>query len=196
MRVKRLASTSMLVALALVVGCEKGATNAPSVKDYEQKRAELIKRQEKEGAPLAVAQRKVGPAASDQATVQDGSGLVSGASDYGYDATNKRDPFRSFVLDEAQRLTKHERGPLEQFDLSQLSVVAVVWGTQRPRALVTDPSGRGYVVQEGTPIGKNEGQVIRIGDTTMLVRETYVDYLGAATSKEIEMRVRSKVQGG
>ena len=196
MRVKRLASTSMLVALALVVGCEKGATNAPSVKDYEQKRAELIKRQEKEGAPLAVAQRKVGPAASDQATVQDGSGLVSGASDYGYDATNKRDPFRSFVLDEAQRLTKHERGPLEQFDLSQLSVVAVVWGTQRPRALVTDPSGRGYVVQEGTTIGKNDGQVIRIGDTTMLVRETYVDYLGAATSKEIEMRVRSKVQGG
>jgi hypothetical protein len=30
----------------------------------------------------------------------------------------------------------------------------------------------------------------------MLVRETYVDYLGAATSKEIELRVRSKVQGG
>jgi type IV pilus assembly protein PilP len=75
-------------------------------------------------------------------------------------------------------------------------VVAVVWGTQRPRALVTDPSGRGYVVQEGTKVGKNDGQVIRIGDTTMLVRETYVDYLGAATSKEIEMRVRSKAQGG
>ena len=77
-----------------------------------------------------------------------------------------------------------------------LSLVAVVWGTARPRALVTDPSGRGYVVQEGTPIGKNDGQVIRIGDTTMLVRETYVDYLGAATTKEIEMRVRSKAQGG
>lgn len=194
MRLKLLAS--MLVTSMLVVGCEKGGTNAPSVQDYEQKRAELIKRQEKEGAPAAIAQRKSGPAASDTAQAQDGSGLVTGASDYGYDATNKRDPFRSFVLDEAQRLTKHERGPLEQFDLSQLSVVAVVWGTQRPRALVTDPSGRGYVVQEGTPIGKNDGQVIRIGDTTMLVRETYVDYLGAATSKEIELRVRSKVQGG
>ena len=194
MRVKLL--SSMLVALALVVGCEKGGTNAPSVRDYEQKRAELIKRQGKQGASTAVAQHKAGPAASGQAQPQDGSGLVSGASNYGYDATNKRDPFRSFVLDEAQRLTKHERGPLEQFDLSQLSVVAVVWGTQRPRALVTDPSGRGYVVQEGTPIGKNDGQVIRIGDTTMLVRETYVDYLGAATSKEIEMRVRSKAQGG
>ena len=194
MRLKLFAS--MLVTSMLVVGCEKGGTNAPSVQDYEQKRAELIKRQEKEGAPAAIAQRKGGPAASDKTQAQDGSGLVSGASDYGYDATNKRDPFRSFVLDEAPRPTTHERGPLEQFDLSQLSVVGVVWGTQRPRALVTDPSGRGYMVQEGTPIGKNDGQVIRIGDTTMLVRETYVDDLGAATSKEIELRVRSKVQGG
>ncbi len=193
MKRKILAST--LAAFSLVVGCEKGAKNAPSVQDYEQKRAELIKRQEKDGAPTAVAQHKAG-AATGQEQSQDGSGLVSSGTGYGYDATNKRDPFRSFVLDEAQRLAKHERGPLEQFDLSQLSVVAVVWGTQRPRALVTDPSGRGYVVQEGTTIGKNDGQVIRIGDTTMLVRETYVDYLGAATSKEIEMRVRSKAQGG
>jgi len=193
--VKRKMLASTLAALSLVVGCEKGATNAPSVQDYEQKRAELIKRQEKDGAPIAVAQRKAGPAAGQEQS-QDGSGLVSSDAGYGYDATNKRDPFRSFVLDEALRLTKHERGPLEQFDLSQLSVVAVVWGTQRPRALVTDPSGRGYVVQEGTTIGKNDGQVIRIGDTTMLVRETYVDYLGEATSKEIEMRVRSKAQGG
>jgi len=194
--VKRKMLASTLAALSLVVGCEKGATNAPSVQDYEQKRAELIKRQEKGGPPTAVAQRKAGPAAAGQDQSQDGSGLVSSSAGYGYDATNKRDPFRSFVLDEALRLTKHERGPLEQFDLSQLSVVAVVWGTQRPRALVTDPSGRGYVVQEGTTIGKNDGHVIRIGDTTMLVRETYVDYLGAATNKEIEMRVRSKAQGG
>ena len=72
----------------------------------------------------------------------------------------------------------------------------MVWGTDRPRALVTDPSGRGYVVQEGTPIGKNDGQVIRIGDNSLLVKETYVDYLGEATTKEIEMRIRSKSQGG
>ena len=40
------------------------------------------------------------------------------------------------------------------------------------------------------------GEVIRISDNTLLVRETYVDYLGEATTKEIEMRVRSKAQGG
>jgi len=109
---------------------------------------------------------------------------------------DRRDPFRSFIEDQKQRLAKTERGPLEQFDLSQLTVVAVVWGTGRPRALVEDPSGRGYVVQVGTPIGKNDGTVTSIGDNAVTVRETYVDYLGAQTSKEIEMRTRSTTQGG
>lgn len=191
MKSKLLAMLS--AATLLAVGCEQGGKNAPSVQDYEQKRAALMKQKEREGG-TAVAHKKAAPTPDKAAA--DGGGLVASGETFAYDATNKRDPFRSFVLDEAARRENHERGPLEQFDLSQLTLVAVVWGTERPRALVTDPSGRGYVVQEGTPIGKNEGQVIRITDNTLLVRETYVDYLGEATSKEIEMRVRSKVQGG
>lgn len=181
-------------ALLLVSGCEKGATNAPSVQDYEQKRAALIKQKQSGAAPTAVAQRPAAQGAAEGAG--DGGGLVAGGEAYSYDATNKRDPFRSYVLEQAMKKTAHERGPLEQFDLSQLTLVAVVWETDRRRALVTDPSGRGYVVQEGTPIGKNDGEVIRISDNTLLVKETYVDYLGAATTKEIEMRIRSKAQGG
>ncbi|RIL05853.1 MAG: hypothetical protein DCC71_08935 [Proteobacteria bacterium] len=180
-------------AALLLVGCEKGASNAPTVQDYEQKRAELMKQREKNGAPVLAGKRTPPPGTGGAA---DGRGLVSGGDAYAYDATEKRDPFRSFVIEEASKRAEHERGPLEQFDLSQITVVAVVWGTDRPRALVTDPSGRGYVVQEGTPIGKNDGQVIRIGDNSLLVKETYVDYLGEATSKEIEMRIRSKSQGG
>ena len=192
MKSKLLAMLS--AATLLAVGCEQGGKNAPSVQDYEQKRAALMKQKEREGGSAVAQKQKAAPAPAKAAA--DGKGLVASGEAYAYDATNKRDPFRSFVLDEAARRENHERGPLEQFDLSQLTLVAVVWGTERPRALVTDPSGRGYVVQEGTPIGKNEGQVIRITDNTLLVRETYVDYLGEATSKEIEMRVRSKVQGG
>lgn len=192
MKSKLLAMLS--AATLLAVGCEQGGKNAPSVQDYEQKRAALMKQKEREGGTAVAQKNKAAPAPGKAAA--DGGGLVASGETFAYDATNKRDPFRSFVLDEAARRENHERGPLEQFDLSQLTLVAVVWGTERPRALVTDPSGRGYVVQEGTPIGKNEGQVIRITDNTLLVRETYVDYLGEATSKEIEMRVRSKVQGG
>ena len=38
--------------------------------------------------------------------------------------------------------------------------------------------------------------VALVGDNAVTVRETYVDYLGAQTQKEIEMRTRSTTQGG
>jgi len=177
----------ILVAGALVAGCDKVNQSAPSVKEYEEKRAELLKRAPE--GPTAVAKRAARPG-------EENSGLVASAAGYSYDPTGKRDPFRSFIAEQQQARAKEERGPLEQFDLNQLTVVAVVWGTERPRALVEDPSGRDYVVQEGTPIGKNEGMVLRITDNSVLVRETYVDYLGAQTTKEIEMRIKSATQGG
>ena len=71
----------------------------------------------------------------------------------------------------------------------------MVWETNRPRALVADPSGQVYVVREGDPIGTNEGSVMRIDDNLMLVRETYVDTMGEPTTKETEMRVRRNQEG-
>jgi type IV pilus assembly protein PilP len=176
---------ALIGALVVGVACERGATSGSAAPAGGRKPVPMAK------APAAAADQ---PAAEAQAP--DGQTAPAPvAIAYSYDSTGKRDPFRSFVLEHARELANAERGPLEQFDLAQLSVAAVVWGTPRPRALVLDPSGRGYVVQEGTAIGKNEGRVIRIEDSQVLVRETYVDYLGEATSKEIEMRVR-ETQGG
>jgi Tfp pilus assembly protein PilP len=115
---------------------------------------------------------------------------------YTYDPTDKRDPFRSFILDQAKEAADREVGPLEQFDISQLSVVAVVWDTGLPIALVADPSGRPYVVNEGTAVGKNDGRVIKIDDGLVLVKETYVDWLGDKTTKDIEMRLAGGDKGG
>lgn len=180
----------LLAALVLGAGCTRENASAPTVQEYEQKRAQLMKKRPGQ----AVAKR---PAAGQKAAGGAEGGLVAGNTQgYEYVAGERRDPFRSFIDEQKQRLAKTERGPLEQFDLSQLTVVAVVWGTGRPRALVEDPSGRGYVVQVGTPIGKNDGLVTSIGDNAVKVRETYVDYLGAQTNKEIEMRTRSTTQGG
>ena len=180
----------LLVALFVASACgPEGAKNPPTVKEYEQKRAELLKR----GQPALA--HKSAPTPGQAASPESGLGSSSG-KDFVYDPARKRDPFLSFIDEQKLRLARHERGPLEQFDLSQLTVVAVVWHTGRPRALIEDPSGRGYIVQIGTPIGKNDGRVLQIGDNSVRVREIYVDYLGAQTSKEIEMRIRSTTQGG
>ena len=77
----------------------------------------------------------------------------------------------------------------------QLEILGVVWETSNRRALVADPSGQAYIVREGDGIGKNDGMILSIDDNLMLVKETYVDFVGDKTRKEIEMRVRQG-QGG
>ena len=112
---------------------------------------------------------------------------------YRYDPEGKPDPFRSFIRREPE-LEAHQ-SPLERFDLSQLSVSAIMWGTDRPRALITDPAGKGYIVSEGEAIGKNKGRVVKIHDNLIRVKETYVDFQDRATTKEVEMRLYES-QGG
>jgi type IV pilus assembly protein PilP len=115
-------------------------------------------------------------------------------ADYQYDPTNKRDPFRSFVKTLADPNGDFET-PLERFDLNQLTVTAIVWGVDPPRALIRDPAGKGYIVVEGTTVGKNKGRIIAIEDNLVRVKETYVDALGRAATKSVEMRLR-ETQGG
>jgi len=166
--------------------CGAGGAKAPTVADYQKAREAAMAKGKTTPAASAARPGAAGPA---------GPGLVAVSGDYHYDSTGKRDPFRSFVLERAKEQHSAERGPLEQFDLSQLNLVAVVWNTPKPRALVTDPSGRGYIVAEGTPIGKNQGHITKIQDNGIVVKESYVDYLGERTEKDIELRVRQS-QGG
>jgi type IV pilus assembly protein PilP len=116
--------------------------------------------------------------------------------DFRYNPSGKRDPFRSYIAQMKQAKVGAATTPLERFDVSQLRVTAVIWGTERPRAIVKDPTGKGYIVAEGTPIGKNQGRVIEIADSGVTVKETYVDFLGNATSKDIELRLQGRKKGG
>jgi type IV pilus assembly protein PilP len=110
-------------------------------------------------------------------------------AEYRYDPAGKPDPFRSYIRELSRLKNATAATPLERFDLSQISVSAVIWGTKNPRALIHDPSGKGYIVAEGTPVGKNDGRIIEINDGRVLVKETYVDYEGQATTKDVELRL-------
>jgi type IV pilus assembly protein PilP len=181
-----------IAALVLVaVACDR-RTTGPTVTEYREKRASVIAKHKERRAKLAESATK--PAAEGQRGAAPG-GFGTVERSYGYDSTGKRDPFRSFILDRLNEEGKQAKGPLEEYDLSQLAVVGVVWDAERPRALVEDPSGRGYVVQQGTAMGKNDGRVISIDDNLVLVRETYVDYVGDKTTKDIPMRIRQGREG-
>jgi len=191
--VKRLAAAMALVWLAALAGCGETPSTAPTAQDFkaEHKRMAARTEQRKAGADSGT---RASPASGAPAEETTEFGAVSAG--YRYDPSDKRDPFRSYRWERlADQKDESTLGPLEQFELEQLSVTAVIWDTGKPRALVSDPSGQSYVVREGTRVGKNEGRVIHIGDNLVLVKETYVDFAGETTTKDVELRIR-RSQGG
>ncbi len=196
---------AMLVAVAAAVaamGC--GGDSDASTSDFQKQREQIVAQQRNITPPKAEPAAAGDPAGAETATAP---GAVPAGTDaaleipepqliaYRYDPLGKRDPFRSFVLDRLKEVDISTKGPLEQFELGQLEILGVVWETSNRRALVADPSGQAYIVREGDGIGKNDGMILSIDDNLMLVKETYVDFVGDKTTKEIEMRVRQG-QGG
>jgi hypothetical protein len=183
---------AVLALLALAsAGCEKKTVGA-SVGEYQKQRAAIIEKH-KGGqiGPQALGVAKTDQAPGDETE----AGFGTHEQRFVYDPVDKRDPFRSFILDRLKEFDSAAKGPLEQFDLSQLSVNGIVWDTLHQRALILDPAGQGYIIEKGDAIGKNDGRVIAIDDNVVVVREAYVDFHGEKTTKEIEMRVRQS-QGG
>lgn len=174
--------------VVLIAGCNEDPVGAPTVDEFAEQRDKLKQALSKGRKPTRPAHTPP-PAESDPDA---GYGAV--AETYVYEAAGKRDPFRSFQFLNAE-VPNPGFGPLGDYELGQLAVVAVVWNTGKPRALVADPGGRSFVVHEGSPIGKNSGRVIHIGDNLVLVKETYVDFEGKETTKDVEMRIR-RSQGG
>ena len=177
---------TVLIALATAIGCSEDPVGGTTTDEFaarrDQMKASLARK-----APAVATTSTSGASATD---VDFGS--LEGQ--YVYQSDGRRDPFRSihFVDDEVPTTGF---GPLGDFELGQISVVAVVWDTRRPRAVVTDPGGRAFIVHEGSPIGKNSGRVVHIGDNLLLVKETYVDFEGNQSTKDVEIRIR-RSQGG
>ena len=109
--------------------------------------------------------------------------------EYNYNPIGKRDPFRSFLADELAPDTRKVVTPLQRYDLDQLQIIGIIWGISSPRAMVTSPDGKGYVVQKGTLIGKNWGKVSRITQDEVIISEEYRDFEGKLIVTEVPLKL-------
>jgi len=193
MDVRTIAAASAF-ALLFLVGCSEEPVTAPTTDAYAaaQAQAKAGRARVNKASAKARANDNGGTPIEVESNLEDG--FASVGEKYVYNATGKRDPFRSFQYTDDEAPVAGF-GPLGDYELQQLSVVAVVWDTRKPRALIADPGGRSFIVHEGSQIGKNKGRVIHIGDNLLLVKETYVNFAGEQTTKDVEMRIR-RSQGG
>ena len=60
--------------------------------------------------------------------------------------------------------------PLQQVEIDQLRLVALVYDPHAPRALLEDGDGIGYVVTLGTPVGRDGGTVVGIERRKLRIR--------------------------
>lgn len=77
--------------------------------------------------------------------------------------------------------------PLQRFDLAQLKVVGIIAHPEGNRALIEDPTGKGYIVSEGTAIGLKSGIVKKITPEGVTVEEEELKPTGEVNYPEVTL---------
>lgn len=122
---------------------------------------------------------------------------------YSYDPKGKIDPFQSVFVMQAREATRVDtKGvaqklpltPLQKIDLSQLKVVGIILAEEGNKALVEDPSGKGYVITRGTFVGANFGRVRSILKDRIVVEEEVEDFFtGQMRLQTVELMLQKKL---
>jgi type IV pilus assembly protein PilP len=102
----------------------------------------------------------------------------------GYDPAGRRDPFAPVVMEVQLGRVDENLPPLERVALTELNLIAVVWGAYGYAAMVQTPEGYGYTVRRGTKIGHNNGVISAITERGIIVQERFTDIYGKKQERE------------
>lgn len=80
--------------------------------------------------------------------------------------------------------------PLERIDLSQLTLVGVIKFPSGYKAIVEEETGKGYMIEIGTYIGTDYGQVTEINNDRILIQEKVLDVLGKYRDKQSQLKLQ------
>jgi len=102
----------------------------------------------------------------------------------GYDPSGRRDPFAPVVQELQPGKADPNLPPLQRVTLTELNLIAIVWGSYGYTAMVQTPEGHGYTVRRGTRIGQNNGVVSAITERGIIVQERFTDVYGKKQERE------------
>ncbi|MBS0149784.1 MAG: pilus assembly protein PilP [Nitrospira sp.] len=112
------------------------------------------------------------------------SPLAEGMVGLGYDPSGRRDPFAPIVQELQIGKTDSTLPPLQRVTLTELNLIAIVWGAYGYTAMVQTPEGHGYTVRRGTRLGQNNGVVSAVTERGIIVQERFTDVYGKKQERE------------
>ncbi|SPP64279.1 putative Type IV pilus assembly protein PilP [Nitrospira lenta] len=124
------------------------------------------------------------PSVEGEAVLSSPSSFSEGGSGFGYDPSGRRDPFAPVVQQLQPGKMDVNLPPLQRVNLTELNLIAIVWGAYGYTAMVQTPEGYGYAVRRGTRLGQNNGVVSAITERGIIVQERFTDVYGKKQERE------------
>ena len=101
-----------------------------------------------------------------------------------YDPAGRRDPFAPILSQLAPGQVDPTLPPLQRVGLTDMNLIAIIWGGYGYTAMVQTPDGNGYTVRKGTRIGPNAGVVSAVTEKGIIVQERFTDVYGRKQERE------------
>lgn len=82
--------------------------------------------------------------------------------------------------------------PIQNYDVSKFTVSGIITGLKENKALIIDPTGKGYVVRQGMLIGNNDGRITTISPSSIEISEQFRDDSGHVKKRKIVLPLAKK----
>jgi len=110
--------------------------------------------------------------------------MVEPVGTQSYDPSGRRDPFAPVLQQLGFGPIDPTLPPLQRVGLTEMNLIAVIWGAYGYTAMVQTPDGNGYTVRRGTRIGPNNGVVSAVTEKGIVVQERFTDVYGSKQERE------------
>lgn len=112
-----------------------------------------------------------------------------------YNSEGRRDPFLSII----EATTKDDdddngkpKSPIENYDLSQFNLIAILWDNTQHLAVVGLPDNKFYTLKEGMTIGIHKGTVLKISEESVTIREIRPNHKGEMKPEDTVIKLREE----
>jgi hypothetical protein len=110
-----------------------------------------------------------------------------------YQREGRPDPFSPFISEQLMHVEvpQEELTGMRKFEPGQLTLVSVVFTENGSLAMVEDSVGRGYILREGTKIGRS-GVVAQIIPNEVIIKQQMLTATGDQRTQTVEMVLRKE----